>query len=46
MHHDTAIARGLDKGAARGIIDIGSNTVRLVIFGGPARALRFCTMKR
>lgn len=42
MHHDTAIAcapeRGLDKGAARGIIDIGSNTVRLVIFGGPARA--------
>lgn len=38
MHHDTAMARGLDKGAARGIIDIGSNTVRLVIFGGPARA--------
>jgi exopolyphosphatase/guanosine-5'-triphosphate,3'-diphosphate pyrophosphatase len=26
-----------DEGARRAVIDIGSNTVRLVIFGGPAR---------
>jgi hypothetical protein len=30
--------RRLPRGSARAIIDIGSNTVRLVIYGGPARA--------
>lgn len=29
---------GLGAGAARAVIDIGSNTVRLVIYGGPPRA--------
>ncbi|MDE1916042.1 MAG: Ppx/GppA family phosphatase [Sphingomonadales bacterium] len=38
MHHESSLLRPVEQGAARGIIDIGSNTVRLVIFGGPARA--------
>lgn len=38
MHHETSMPKAIDSGPAHGIIDIGSNTVRLVIFGGPARA--------
>ena len=36
LFHESSV--GDDAGAQRGVIDIGSNTVRLVIFGGPARA--------
>jgi exopolyphosphatase/guanosine-5'-triphosphate,3'-diphosphate pyrophosphatase len=38
MHHESSLPGAIDDSPARGIIDIGSNTVRLVIFGGPARA--------
>jgi len=38
MHHEITAPRPVEQDPARGIIDIGSNTVRLVIFGGPPRA--------
>ncbi|WP_206241455.1 Ppx/GppA family phosphatase [Novosphingobium terrae] len=38
MHHEITAPRRVEQDPARGIIDIGSNTVRLVIFGGPPRA--------
>ncbi|WP_028639544.1 Ppx/GppA family phosphatase [Novosphingobium acidiphilum] len=34
----TSTERRATRGTSRAIIDIGSNTVRLVIYGGPARA--------
>jgi exopolyphosphatase/guanosine-5'-triphosphate,3'-diphosphate pyrophosphatase len=38
MHHEITAPHPAAQDPARGIIDIGSNTVRLVIFGGPPRA--------